>query len=204
MNEQQLREQIVELSKSLFDRGFSVGSAGNISVRLADGFLMTPTNSSLGRLKVDELSVMDSEWVHVDGPKPSKEVVMHQAVYEARPQTQAVVHLHSTYVTAVSCLRENQVIPPLTPYFIMRLGREVPTVPYYRPGSPDMRRDIFEAAQRGPAVILSNHGSIVAGASLVDAVNASEEMEVSAQLAFLLEGKQARPLTEPEIDELLG
>lgn len=204
MNEQQLREQIVELSKSLFDRGFSVGSAGNISVRLADGFLMTPTNSSLGRLKVDELSVMDSEWLHVDGPKPSKEVVMHQAVYEARPQTQAVVHLHSTYVTAVSCLRENQVIPPLTPYFIMRLGREVPTVPYYRPGSPDMRRDIFEAAQRAPAVILSNHGSIVAGASLVDAVNASEEMEVSAQLAFLLEGKQARPLTEPEIDELLG
>lgn len=204
MNEQQLREQIVELSKSLFDRGFSVGSAGNISVRIPDGYLMTPTNSSLGRLTAEELSVMDADWTHVAGPKPSKEVVMHQAVYDARPQAEAVVHLHSTYVTAVSCLRGNQVIPPLTPYFIMRLGREVPTVPYHRPGSPDMRSDIFEASKRGPAVILSNHGSIVAGASLVDAVNASEEMEVSAQLAFLVDGKQARPLTGPEIDDLLG
>lgn len=204
MSEQQLRAQVVELSKSLFDRGFSVGSAGNISVRSADGFLMTPTNTSLGRLDPEQLSVLDSSWAHVDGPKPSKEVVMHQAVYEARPDAQAVVHLHSTYVTAVSCLRENQVIPPLTPYFIMRLGREVPTVPYFRPGSSHIKQDIFQAAQRGPAVILSNHGSIVAGTSLEDAVNAAEEMEVSAQLAFLLDGKSVRPLTDTEIEELLS
>lgn len=201
---QQLREEIVELSKSLFDRGFSVGSAGNISVRTEAGYLMTPTNSALGRLRPDKLAVLDTAWNHVDGPAPSKEVVMHQAVYEARPETQAVVHLHSTYVTAISCLRENQVIPPLTPYFVMRLGREVPTVPYYRPGSADMRQDIIEAAAQSPAMILSNHGSIVAGSSLEGAVNAAEELEVSAQLAFLLEDKPTRPLTDRDMNELLG
>ncbi len=204
MGEQETRQQVVELGASLFQRGFSVGSAGNISVRSGEGFLMTPTNSSLGRLKADELSVMDGSWNHVDGPRPSKEVVMHRAMYQARPEAQAVVHLHSTYVTAYSCLAAETGIPPLTPYFVMRLGRDVPTVPYYRPGAAEMLEDILAAGRRSPGVILSNHGSIVAGASLEDAVNAAEELEVSAQLAFLLEGRQTRPLTPAEVEDLLG
>ncbi len=203
-DEQTLRQQIVELGTSLFQRGFSVGSAGNISARIDGGYLMTPTNSSLGRLRADALSVLNEKWEHVAGPRPSKEVVMHRATYQARPATAAVVHLHSTYVTALSCLNGEAAIPPLTPYFIMRLGREVPTVPYYKPGSAEILADILDAAGRGPAIILANHGSIVAGSSLEDAVNGAEELEVSAQLAFLADGRDVRPLAEAEIQELLS
>ena len=105
---------------------------------------------------------------------------MHRAMYEARPEAQAIVHLHSTYVTAYSCLAEDGGIPPLTPYFVMRLGRDVPTVPYHRPGSAEMLDDILGAGRRSPGVVLANHGSIVAGATLESAVNAAEELEVSA------------------------
>lgn len=111
IDEHLMRRQIVELGASLFQRGFSVGSAGNISARIDGGFLMTPTNSSLGRLKAAELSVLTQDWEHVGGPRPSKEVVMHRAMYEARPEAQAIVHLHSTYVTAYSCLAGEAGIP---------------------------------------------------------------------------------------------
>lgn len=206
VEDQPVRQQIVTLGASLFERGFSVGSAGNLSVRSGEGFLMTPTNSALGRLQADQLAEMDGSWNHVGGPKPSKEVVMHRAMYEARPDAQAIVHLHSTYVTAISCLAsaEEQVIPALTPYFIMRLGREVPVVPYYKPGSAAMLEDILDAGRRGPAVILANHGSIVAGGTVEEAVNAAEELEVSAQLAFLLQGRSRRELSAQEIDDLLS
>lgn len=205
-DEHYLRDQIVELGESLFARGFSVGTAGNISARIDSGFLMTPTNVALGRLNPKSLSVLSSSWEHLSGLEPSKEVVMHRAMYEARPNTQAVVHLHSPYVTAISCLAaaEEQAIPPLTPYFVMRLGRHISMVPYYKPGSAAMLDDILEAATRSPGMILANHGSIVAGKTLEDAVNAAEEMEVSAQLAFLLEGRRTRPLNEGEIQELLS
>ena len=199
------RRQIVELSASLFERGFSVGSAGNISVRVPDGFLMTPTNSSLGRLDAERLSFLDEGWNHVDGDRPSKEVVMHQALYEARPDAGAIVHLHSKHITALSCLEHTgqPLIPPLTPYFVMRLGRHVPVVPYYRPGSPQIEADITEAGRLGPAIVLSNHGSLVAGATLEEAVNSAEEMEASAELALMLAGRPVRQLTEREIDELV-
>lgn len=203
-DESLLRRQIAEFGASLFSRGFSVGSAGNISVRIEGGYLMTPTNSSLGRLDPEALSVLDEHWRHQAGPRPSKEVVMHRAMYEARPEAQAIVHLHSTYVTAYSCLAEDGGIPPLTPYFVMRLGRDVPTVPYHRPGSAEMLDDILEAGRQSPGVVLANHGSIVAGDTLESAVNAAEELEVSAQLAFLLEGRPTRPLTEAQVQELLG
>lgn len=200
-----VRQQIVDIGASLFQRGFSVGSAGNLSVRIDGGYLMTPTNSALGRLAPGDLSVLDEHWQHVEGPKPSKEVVMHRSMYEARPDAQAVVHLHSTYVTAISCLAEDgPLIPPLTPYFVMRVGREVPVVPYHRPGSAEVDRDLRDAAAQGPAVILANHGSIVAGDSLESAANAAEELEVSAELAFLVRGRAVRPLTEEQIQELLG
>src|SRR3984957_17048903 len=137
MTENDIRVLLSELAASLFARGFSVGSAGNISVRLADGYLMTPTNSSLGRLDPGRLSKLDRQFQHIDGDKPSKEVFMHRAFYQARSDAGAVVHLHSTRATAVSCLPDvdqSNPIPPLTPYFVMRVGRRMPIVPSYRPG----------------------------------------------------------------------
>ncbi len=197
---------MVELSASLFQRGYSVGSAGNISVRVADGYLMTPTNSSLGRLDAESLSLLDHGWNHISGDAPSKEVVMHRAMYEARPDTGAIVHLHSTHVTALSCLAPSNgpLIKPHTPYLVMRLGEDIPLVPYYKPGDPGMERDILEAAREAKAIILGNHGSIVAGKSLVNAVDSAEELEVSAQLALLLRGRDTRPLTAAEIDALMN
>lgn len=198
------REQIVALSRSLFDRGFSVGSAGNVSVRTEGGYLITPTDSSLGRLEPERISLLDADWNHVSGDQPSKEVFMHRAAYEARPGAGAVVHLHSPYATAWSCLPEavSPGLPAITPYFVMRLGGAVPVIPYHRPGDPEVYDAILDAAREHPAVLLANHGSVVAGDSLVSAVNAAEELEVTAQLALLLEGRSPRVLTPEQIAEL--
>jgi ribulose-5-phosphate 4-epimerase/fuculose-1-phosphate aldolase len=141
MTEAALRDLLAVLARGLFERGFSVGSAGNISARLDDGYLMTPTNSCLGRLDPARLSRLDRDFAHVGGDRPSKEVFMHRAFYAARPQAGAVVHLHSTMATAVCCLPDvdpENPIPPLTPYFVMRVGRRLPVVEYFRPGDPDM------------------------------------------------------------------
>jgi ribulose-5-phosphate 4-epimerase/fuculose-1-phosphate aldolase len=194
---------LVELGASLFQRGFSVGSAGNISVRLADGYLMTPTNSALGRLEAARISKLDLAWKHVGGDKPTKEVFLHRAFLDARPEAGAVVHLHSTYATAISCLEE-AVIPPLTPYFVMRVGRTLPLIPYYRPGNPEMEPAVHEAAKSAKAVLLANHGPVISGATLTDAVNAAEELEEAARLALLLRGMSPRLLTPPQVDDLLS
>lgn len=206
MQYSETRAELVALAASLFQRGYSVGSAGNISVRVEDGFLMTPTNSSLGRLDAERLSLLDAEWNHVAGDAPSKEVVMHRAMYAARPDAGAIVHLHSTHVTALSCLSPGSgpLIEPHTPYLVMRMGGHIPLVPYYQPGDPAMEQDIFDAAVQARAIILGNHGSIVAGTSLVNAVDSAEELEVSAQLALLLRGRETRPLTAGEIAALLN
>ncbi|HVX43583.1 MAG TPA: aldolase [Mycobacteriales bacterium] len=196
-----MNQAIVELGASLFARGFCVGSAGNISVRTDDGFLMTPTNSSLGRLEADSLSILDSNFRHIGGDRPTKEVVMHRACYEARPDAQAVVHLHSTFATALACLPDAE-LPPLTPYFVMRVGERLPVVPYFRPGDPAMEAAVREACRRGRAVLLANHGSLVAGSSLVDAVNVAEELEETAHLALLLHDRDPRRLTPAQIAEL--
>lgn len=201
----EIREELVRLAASLFERGFSVGSAGNISVKVEGGYLMTPTNASLGRLDPQQLSLLDDQFNHIDGDRPSKEVVMHQAMYRARPQTGAIVHLHSTFATAVSCLAPagESTIVPHTPYLVMRMGSHIPLVPYYKPGDPRMEQDIVEASEKAPALLLANHGSLVAGATLVQAVDSAEELEVSAQLELLLHGRETRPLTEGEIQALL-
>ncbi len=201
MNEQVQRELLVALGASLFQRGFSVGSAGNISVRLADGYLMTPTNSSLGRLEATRISKLDPEWRHIGGDRPTKEVFLHRAFLTARPDAGAVVHLHSTHATAISCL--DGVIPPLTPYFVMRAGREVPLIPYYRPGDAAMEPAIHEAALRAKAVLLANHGPVICGATLADAVNAAEELEEAAKLALLLKAHDPRRLTPAQVEDLL-
>jgi ribulose-5-phosphate 4-epimerase/fuculose-1-phosphate aldolase len=210
MNEQHTRQLLVELAASLFARGFSVGSAGNISVKLpaesGDGYLITPTNSSLGRLDAARLSRLDAAFRHVDGDKPSKEVFMHRAFYRARAEVGAVVHLHSTQATAVACLpdvdRDNP-IPPLTPYFVMRVGRRMPIVEYYRPGDPAMEPAIHAAAQSARAVLLANHGPVVSGKTLTDAVYAAEELEEAAKLYLMLRHAAPRLLTKPQVEELL-
>lgn len=201
-----LRDELCALARSLFERGFSVGTAGNISVRLRDGYLCTPTNSCLGRLEPHRLSRLDAAWEHVGGDKPTKEVFLHRAVLEARPDAGAVVHLHSTHATAISCLAEpgeERPIPPLTPYFVMRVGRALPVVPYFRPGDPAMEPVVRAAAARGKALLLANHGPVASGKTLADAVHAAEELEEAARLALLLRGLRPRPLNEAQVNDLL-
>jgi 3-dehydro-4-phosphotetronate decarboxylase len=205
-SEAALRDLLVELGAGLFARGFSVGSAGNISVKLPDGYLMTPTNSSLGRLDAARLSKLDTSFGHVSGDKPSKEVFMHRAFYRSRPDAGAVVHLHSTMATAVACLADVDTanpIPPLTPYFVMRVGRTMPLVPYYRPGDAAMEPAIAEAARGARAVLLANHGPVVSGATLTDAIYAAEELEEAAKLFVMLRGTAFRLLTPPQVEDLL-
>jgi 3-dehydro-4-phosphotetronate decarboxylase len=205
--ENETRQLLVELAGSLFSRGFSVGSAGNISVRLSDGYLITPTNSSLGRLDPERLAKLDGDFQHVGGDKPSKEVFMHRAFYRARPDAGAVVHLHSTMATAVACLPDVDAanpIPPLTPYFVMRVGRSMPIIEYYRPGDPDMEPAIHAAARDARAVLLANHGPVVSGKTLTDAVYAAEELEEAAKLYLLLRGNAPRLLTGRQVHDLLA
>ena len=207
MTKTETRDRLAELAASLFARGFSVGSAGNISVRLEDGYLITPTNSSLGRLDPARLSRLDAAFRHIGGDKPSKEVFMHRAFYTARADAGAVVHLHSTMATAIACLAavgEQAPIPPLTPYFVMRVGRALPVVAYYRPGDPAMEPAIAAAAADARAVLLANHGPVVSGKTLTDAVYAAEELEEAARLALLLRGASPRLLTAPQVDDLLS
>ena len=207
MTELETRALLVTLAASLFARGFSVGTAGNISVRLADGYLMTPTNSSLGRLDAARLSKLDTDFTPLSGDPPSKEVFLHRAIYRARPDAGAVVHLHSTMATAVACLSDadpSAPIPALTPYFVMRIGRTLPLVPYYRPGDAAMEPAIYSAALGARAMLLANHGPVVSAATLLDAVNAAEELEEAAKLFLTLRHLSVRPLTPDAVSALLG
>jgi len=195
---------MVLLGKSIFDRGLTAGSSGNLSVRLADGWLITPANSSLGRLDPARLSRLDAQGRLIQGDPPSKEAVLHQAVYAHRPAAQAIVHLHSTYSAAVSCmtgLDPQDCIPPLTAYFVMKIGR-LPLIPYHRPGAPDLAEAVGRLARRHPAVLLANHGPVVSGASLEAALDATEELEETAKLFLMLKNVDTRPLNTQQIDEL--
>ena len=199
-----LRETIVQYGRSLHDRGLSPGTSGNLSVRLVDGFLVTPTNSSLGALEAGRLSLLDASGVHVEGDAPTKEVALHLALYEAHPDARAAVHLHSTYAVAVSCLADldpDDALPALTPYYVMRVGR-LPLVRYRRPGSPELLEALRARAAESRALLLQNHGSIVAAASLADAVAAAEEIEEAANVTLLLRGLPVRTLTDDERGEL--
>ncbi|WP_425105118.1 3-oxo-tetronate 4-phosphate decarboxylase [Ancylobacter sp.] len=204
MDEKATRELRVRLSRSLFERGYSVGSAGNISVAIDDGILMTPTNASLGFLEADRISKLDRSGKQISGDKPSKEVFLHQAFYETRPGTGAVVHLHSTYATALSCLPDldaQDCIAPLTLYVVMRIG-QVRLLPYVRPGEPAMGEIIHELKGAHAAVLLANHGPVVSAKDLITAVYAAEELEETAKLLVLLRGRNPRLLTRAQIEEL--
>lgn len=203
-HEQDIRHQMSKLCKSLFDRGFSVGTAGNVSARLTNGILMTPTNSTLGDIDPDRIAKLDLSGVHVSGDKPSKEVFLHQAFYDTCPEAGAVVHLHSTWATALSCMEEidaDDCIPPLTPYVVMRVGT-VKRVPYVKPGDPKSGDLIRELGGRYAAVLLANHGPVVTGKDLFSAVCAAEELEETAKLLVGLRGIPTRLLSHAEVDDL--
>ena len=202
--ESKLRDTIAELGKSLFERGMTAGSSGNISVRLDDGWLLTPTNSCLGRLDPARISKLAPDGRHLSGDPPSKELFLHGAMYEERASAKAIVHLHSTHSVAVSCLPEvdpADVLPPLTAYYVMKIGR-LPLIPYFRPGDRKLGDAIHGLAAKNRAVLLANHGPVVAGTSLEDAVYAMEELEETAKLYLLLHGRNPRRLTEAQIAEL--
>lgn len=205
--EHQLREQMVQLARSMFERGYATGGAGNLSLRLPNGhFLTTPTGSSFGRLVAEELSVVDIEGVHISGEKPSKEAAFHLAIYRNNAKCNAIVHLHSTYLTALSCLegldRENA-IKAFTPYYVMRIG-ELPVIPYFRPGHPQIAEELAQRACDYRAFLLANHGPVVTGEDFVDAVDNAEELEETAKLAFILKGSDIRYLTDAEVQDLKG
>src|SRR5947207_5495634 len=205
MQESKLREQIVEFGKSIFDRGLTAGSSGNISLRLDDGWLMTPTNASLGRLDPARLSKLGDDGRLLGGDAPTKESFLHRVMYEERAGTGAVVHLHSTHSVAVSCLAEldpADVLPPITAYYVMRVGH-LPLVPYYRPGDMALAEAVRGFAGKHHAVLLANHGPVVAGSSLDAAVNAIEELEETAKLYLLLRGAKTRYLTPAQVKELM-
>ncbi|MBI3514905.1 MAG: aldolase [Proteobacteria bacterium] len=203
--ENALRDEIVLLGRSLYDRGLTPGSSGNISARLDDGWLMSPTNACLGRLDPATLSKLDAAGKLVSGDAPTKESFLHTAMYEQRAKAGAVVHLHSTHAVAVSCLADldpTDVLPPITAYYVMRVGT-LPLVPFYLPGDRALAEAVRRLAGKHHAVLLANHGPVVAGTSLANAVYAIEELEETAKLHLLLHGHKLRPLTPAQVAEVL-
>ena len=200
MNEIKTRDLIVRMAKSLFDRGLTFGSSGNISVRMEDGWLMTPTGCSMGNIEPEKISKLDINGKLISGDPPTKESFLHLAMYEKRPQDSAVVHLHSTHSVAVSCLDEinpKNVLPPITAYYVMRIGT-LPLIPYFPPGDIKLAKVVREMASEHHAVLLANHGPVVSGKSLQDAVYATEELEETAKLFLLLQGHKTRFLNSSE------
>ena len=197
-----LREDICFFAKLMFDRGLTSGNSGNISVRTEDGgLLVTPTGSSFGRLDPAQLSFFNENLVHISGDKPTKEMPLHQAFYETRTQTGAVVHLHSTHSVALSLLNvedEESFLPPLTPYAIMKLGK-VTLLPFMLPGSDQIGQAIRGLAGKRSAVMLAHHGPVVAGKDLEAACFAMEELEETSRLALLLHGKQVSQLSQEQV-----
>lgn len=203
-DEDRLRDELVMLGRSLYDRGLAHGSAGNLSVKLSDGWLMSPTNSCLGRLDPARLSRLDAHGRLVDGDAPSKETFLHLAMYGERATCGAVVHLHSVHSVAVSCLEgldATDVLPPITAYAVMQVGR-LALVPYFPPGDPALAEAVRRVASKHHSILLSNHGPVVAGRSLSAAVNAMEELEQTARLMLLLDGRRTRLLDPAQVAEL--
>lgn len=205
MTEQQARQQLIDIASSLFQRGYATGSAGNISLLLDDNtILATPTGSCLGRLQPNDLSKLTLSGEFISGNKPSKEVKFHLGLYKNNPKCKAVIHLHSLYLTALSCLQDlnhQNAIKPFTPYVVMRMGN-VPVVPYYKPGDIRIANDLAELALNHQAFLLANHGAVTIGENLQEATNNYEELEETAKLIFILKDQKINYLTEDEINEL--
>lgn len=204
-SEQRARAEMVKLGESFFQRGYATGSAGNLSLLLDDGTLLaTPTGSCLGELDAERLSKVSLSGEWISGDKPSKEVSFHLSIYRNDPDCKAIVHLHSTYLTALSCLEgldTQDAIKPFTPYVVMRVGK-VPVVPYYRPGDARLGEDLAKLASRYKAFLLANHGPVVTGKDLRAAADNMEELEETAKLIFILGDRKIRYLTADDIAEL--
>lgn len=202
--ESDLREEICELARSVFTRGLTHGSTGNISAKCEDGWLLTPTGSSLGRLDPARLSKLDWSGRLISGDPPSKENFLHLAMYGERPRNSAVVHLHSTHSVALSAidgLNPADMLPPLTAYYVMRIGT-LPLVPYFAPGDMKLADAVRGLAGKHHAILLANHGPVVGGTSLSAAADAIEELEATAQLYLLLQGRPVRALTPDQVADL--
>lgn len=200
-----IRDNIVRIGASLFERGLTHGSTGNISVRLPDGgWLMTPTGSSLGRLDPARLSYLDAHGGLLDGDAPTKEAFLHTCMYARRPNAGAVVHLHAHHSVAVSCLPQldpANVLPPITAYSVMRIGA-LALAPYFPPGDEKLAEAVSALAGRHHAILLANHGPVVAGVSLAAATDAIEELEETARLYLLLRHEPVNVLTAEQVAEL--
>jgi ribulose-5-phosphate 4-epimerase/fuculose-1-phosphate aldolase len=204
MTDMDIRSDLVRLARSLHQRGLTRGTSGNLSARVGGGILVTPTNASLGELRTDDLAMVSETGEHLSGARPSKEAFLHLAMYRARPQDHAAVHLHSTYSTALSCLADlddDDALPPLTAYFVMRVGRLV-RLPYFAPGDQGLAEAAQKAAESTRGLLLANHGPIVSAPSLAQAVDAVEEVEETARLFFLLQGHATRPLQPAQVARL--
>ncbi len=196
-------QELIRTARSLFIRGYSFGTAGNISVRTGDTVYATPTGSSLGTLEAESIAKATLDGTVLGAAKPTKELPFHLAVYQARPQSAAVVHLHSPYATAVSCLADLNVedaLPVLTPYYGMRIPN-LPVVPYLPPGDPQLGQEVSQRIMRTPALLLRNHGSIAVGATLAEAAALAEEIEETARLFFIL-GDRGQALSTEQVAEL--
>ena len=196
MTDAAARDALCRLGRSLFERGLTHGSTGNLSIRTDAGFLMTPTGFSLGTLDPARLAVLDANGVHVRGDPPTKEALLHLAIYRERPRDRAVVHLHSIHSVAVSVLADADpanVLPPLTAYYAMRIGT-LPLVPYFAPGDAALADAVAGFASRHHAMLLANHGPVVSGTSLDAAADAIEELEATAKLWLLVRHEHVRPL----------
>ncbi|MEL7466333.1 MAG: 3-oxo-tetronate 4-phosphate decarboxylase [Pseudomonadota bacterium] len=206
MSETKLREDICRHAKSIFDRGLTGGSSGNITALTEDGnLLVTPTGSTFAALDPARLSLLDKDGRLLSGDPPTKELPLHTAFYETRATTGAVVHLHSSYSVALSMLPDidpDNVLPPLTAYSIMRLGK-VKLLPHFRPGDPAMGDAVRALEGQRSAVLLANHGPVVSDKTLDAAVYATEELEETAKLALLTRGLSPIMLTEPQIRDVV-
>ena len=204
MSEDDLRRALCRTGRTLVRRGLVHGTTGNLSVRLPDGFLVTPTNSALGALRPDGLSRIDADGRHVAGDPPSKEAFLHVSTYAVRPEAGAIVHTHSTHLVALSLTPGHDpasLVPPLTPYHVMKAGR-VPLVPYRRPGDPAVIDLVVPHVAACRGVVLARIGPTFWHRSVADAAFALEEAEETAKLWFLTRGAVLPPLDAAQIGEL--
>lgn len=205
LTEQTAKQKIVSYAKSIFDRGLTFGASANMSVRIENAWVMTPTNTCFGFLVEDELSVVSLDGELISGHRPSKEFRLHKAMYDQRPDDQCIIHLHSTYATALSCLECDTLdncVPSYTPYLTMRLG-PIARVPYFAPGDDKLAHAVGEVAARHPGIIMENHGPIVSAKSVEDCVYGMEELEESCKIALLLEGRSSNLLKHEQVQELI-
>jgi ribulose-5-phosphate 4-epimerase/fuculose-1-phosphate aldolase len=206
VSETRLRDHLCTVAASLYDRGLTHGSTGNISARTEDGgLLVSPTGSNFGRLDPGRLARFDAQGRHVDGDRPTKEMPLHTAFYDTRGTAGAVVHLHSCHSVALSLLSEpgEDFLPPLTPYAVMQLGR-VTLLPFFLPGDPAMGAAVRGLAGKRSAVMLANHGPVVAGRDVEAACNAIEELEATAKLALLTRGMGPRGLSDGQVRDVIA